>query len=177
MRRAAVTALVSSLGCARGGHATADVAASGPAECPGGACGPLPAGVLATGQGSPGALALDETSVYWANASPPAILKCDKRGCGDALIVLAKGTWPPVGRLVLHDGDLYWGGRSVIYKCAGRIGKCAVAGCNESATLVQDYVSGPSGIAVDDANVYWTELGARAEGGSPSTGRVVFHPK
>ncbi|HLK40063.1 MAG TPA: hypothetical protein VKU41_25075, partial [Polyangiaceae bacterium] len=111
------------LGCSSGTHARADGGPGSDTACPdtmfdphncgacghdcgggacqNGACVALAPGVLATGQGQPGAVVVDDTNVYWANAKPPAILACAKAGCANAPTVLAQGAWGPPTDLVL----------------------------------------------------------------------------
>jgi hypothetical protein len=60
---------------------------------------------------------------------------------------------------------------------AGRIAKCAVAGCKEVPVTVQGYVNYPQGIAVDDANVYWTDFGSGTDPSASDDGRVMFRGK
>ena len=59
---------------------------------------------------------------------------------------------------------------------AGAIRRCAVSGCGGQAEPVRGYVDWPQGLALDDTNVYWTELDTGPDGGV-SMGRVMAQAK
>jgi hypothetical protein len=60
---------------------------------------------------------------------------------------------------------------------AGRVAKCAIAGCGDVPTAVAGFVNFPQQIAVDDTNVYWTDFGSIANPNGSDDGRVVSMPK
>jgi hypothetical protein len=60
---------------------------------------------------------------------------------------------------------------------AGRVAKCAIAGCGGVPTPVAGFVNFPQQIAVDDTNVYWTDFGSIANPNGSDDGRVVSVPK
>jgi hypothetical protein len=107
--------------------------------CEAGACVPLPDGVLATGQESPLAIAVDATNVYWLNQSPfegptsnggeyhpnGSVMKCAIAGCNNNPTILASG-WTQPGAspvvsqsLVVDSGMPYWVGNGAILSSHG----------------------------------------------------------
>ena len=118
-------------------------------------------------------LALDANNVYFTDGNPEQlgmILACAKSGCGATPTVLASGLDAPTA--IATDGiNVYWTetGPDVVAGApvtgAGLVRKCAVTGCGNAPTNVATGLTLPGAIALDDANVYWTEAGTTADGG------------
>jgi hypothetical protein len=118
-------------------------------------------------------VALDANNVYFTDGNPlqlGMILACAKSGCGATPTVLASGLDAPIA--IATDGiNVYWTetGPDVVAGApvtgAGLVRKCAVAGCGNAPTNVATGLTGPGALALDDANVYWTEAGTAADGG------------
>jgi len=129
----------------------------GGGACQDGFCGPLAPGILATGLGQPGPIVLDDAAVYWANLSPPAILRCEKTGCGNAPTVLARGYQAAATNLVLHDHAVYWGADSALYVCP-------TAGCGGAPKrLPVDGLVGQVAVA-QNGDVYFVQQFVRSSG-------------
>jgi hypothetical protein len=144
-------------------------------SCPLGGCAGAPTALMAA---SPDVadvqqVALDANNVYFTDGNPielGMILACAKSGCGTTPTVLASGLDAPVA--IATDGiNVYWtetgpdfvGGTSVAG--VGLVRKCAVGGCGNAPTNVATGLTSPGAIALDDANVYWTEEGTAAGAG------------
>ena len=98
------------------------------------------------------------------------ILACAKSGCGATPTVLAGGLDAPIA--IATDGiNVYWTEVGPDYLAGGPVTgtglvrKCAVTGCGNAPTDVATGLTSPGAIALDDANVYWTEMGTTADGG------------
>jgi hypothetical protein len=129
---------------------------------------------LVSGEAQPGSLVVDQTNVYWAtgdNAVDPnpngTIRKVTKSG-GSA-VVLANGQAGP-GALAVDATSLFWldgsGGRPGVLS---KIMKLDLAS-NNTTTLV-DKLDTALGLAIDDANVYWSDginiMAVSKSGGTP----------
>jgi hypothetical protein len=156
-------------GKAGGASATPDAqapSAGGACGHDSGACVPLASSILASGQHTPGGIAVDDTYVYWVNRGlyssgqgayvGAQIVKCAKSGCKNAPTVLATG-WNDVTNLVVAGGRVYWGSSGMILSCPSD-------GCGGAPTVLWSGQGRISQIAVDDAGLYF---------GDPDTQQVV----
>ena len=108
--------------------------------CQNGQCQPI---VLASGT-YPWGVAVDNTNVYFTDATLGTVSKCAIGGCNKAPTVIAAGlNWP--GNLALYGSSLYWAS-------SPGVGSCGV-GCNNNATVISNPPA--FGIAADKAGVYW----------------------
>jgi hypothetical protein len=134
-------------------------------ECENGECLPLPAGALATGQGFPLTLAVDDTFVYWLDWGGPtrpgpygskspgpvrvgAVMRCAKTGCENAPTVLAPNQC--LGRSLAVDGSsVYWTTLTGLFQCSksGCSGTPAILSSDDAAAL-----------AIDSSNAYFIDL-------------------
>ena len=127
---------------------------------------------VASGQFSPGALALDEGNVYWLNLGtrdPPfgdwrhsSVMKCSKNGCSKGPTTLVHGRTSLSARqpAFATDGSyVYWsdGGPDIsdnIYAPSGGILRCRISGCGNVPQLV---TSAPAtGLAVGGSSLFLT---------------------
>jgi hypothetical protein len=117
-------------------------------------------------------VALDTNNVYFTDGNPEIgmVLACAKSGCGTAPTVLASRLYAPIA--VATDGiDVYWTEAGGYFAAGapvtgtGLVRKCAVRGCGNAPTNVATGLTSPGAIALDDANVYWTEGGTAADAG------------
>jgi len=162
--------------------------------CEAGACVPLPAGTLATGQLAPIALATDGTNVYWlawgATASSPyggglpsvqtfgaQVLKCAATGCGNSPTVLASlpstyNIGGLAGGIPVSPSALAVDGANVYWTEQTSVSSCAIAGCGCSPTTIASGLSQPPGVTVANGRVFWSVWA----NGSPYTGQVETCP-
>jgi hypothetical protein len=117
-----------------------------------------PGTIYATAR-KPTGIAINASTVYWADESMNSIWSCPKTGCGAAAPILVVSTPAPRG-IALRGTTLYWittgdadaGAAPTIKKCT--LGACAA---NQVVDLEMGRGNGPFGnvaIAVDDQKVY-----------------------
>jgi hypothetical protein len=136
-------------------------------KCPITGCGAGNANavVLAEAQAAPVALAVDAVNVYWTNLTvgglnTGTVMACAIGGCNGKPTPIATGQWGPTSIAVdatsvyfTNEGDKPNGG-------GGTVAKCPIDGCGAGNANLVTLASGrtmPSGIALDDANVYWAD--------------------
>src|SRR5579872_2538859 len=151
------------------------------------ACATTARTLFVAANGGPPVIAVDADNVYVALSDPQPEIEFIPKGANpnggfpaagnDRSTVLVTGLAAPSA--IATDGiSVYWADLGPPTEAgmpgAGTIAKCSVSGCNWVAKTVRSFVSSPAGIAVDEGNVYWTELGA---GSDPFSGRVVYHAK
>lgn len=123
---------------------------------------------IAMGQNLPGAIALDDDTIYWANAGSGAIMAMKKDGSVAAHALATKAGSSPTATAVLPGpGSVYWVGTA-----AGTVQSVDKGGAGDAGLLAFSQAS-PGGIAVDSQFVYWVNR-TDADGGG---GQVQKVPK
>lgn len=109
-----------------------------------------PAWVLASGQGGPIAIAVDDTSIYWVNNHGGQVMKMDK--AGGTPVTLASGQTGAYAIAV--DGQyVYWTTQDSVMKLP--------LGGGTPVTVATGQTN-PIALAVDATNIYWTAFGTDA---------------
>jgi hypothetical protein len=108
-----------------------------------------PVALVASSVGAtPFQLAQDALYLYWTDDNANSISRTDKKTGGHE--PLAVGTPNPVP-IAVDDAGIFWGDDYGIWQCPK-------AGCAAGPTFVaQEFAHAPSGLAIDDRNVYWSE--------------------
>lgn len=121
-----------------------------------------PAGVvtLATGLSNPSDIAVDDTSVYWTEFGSGTVKKISKSG--GSVMTLASGL--NLTGLAVDNSDVYFSGDASIKKVLKSGGSVTTLASGQTSTWK---------IAVDGANVYWTDSGGGTIRKVPITGGSV----
>jgi hypothetical protein len=120
----------------------------------------------------PTALAVDSTTVYFANGSGPYVMACDKDDCiGTLRTVLTVNDVATLAQLAVDDSNVY-----VTDLQQGRIltapkGAAIEAGTFPSPSVLVDNLTNPVGLVTDGTSVYFTDT-RHPDGGMTGAGRV-----
>ena len=191
-QRFVVIVAAAAFGCGGGTNDAGDhdamgdaaVVPMGPVDCgaPNNHDAALPPGVLASWQAGPGAIAVDDSYVYWVTLGSGGgggksvrafmdgqVMRCEKGGCGNRPTELVSGiTHGPelVVALAVDHSNVYFD------QSQTGIMACAKGGCDAGPTRVSPDARG--GLAADGNNLYWTaSAGDHFE--KPDPGRRVDH--
>jgi hypothetical protein len=122
--------------------------------------GSSPPVTMASGQVGVSSSVVDATKLYWATYSG-TVVACPPTGCPSGPTVLwsgAPGSTQAVTVGLAQDAlRLYWTNGNPIG--GGSVFACDKADCPGTLVAIESSASSPLGIAVDDENVYWTEIG------------------
>jgi hypothetical protein len=119
------------------------------------------------------AVAADARDVYWTTMS--MVMRCARGGCnGDPTILVSRAdvVWG-LGPIALDTSNVYFGHDNSYESGQRRDGEilaCAKTGCAGSPRLVGPSPEGPSSLATDGINVYWTERDTSLSYGTTNDG-------
>jgi sugar lactone lactonase YvrE len=100
---------------------------------------------IASGQASPGALAIDATSVYWINTGDGTVKKAPLEGGPETTLV----TDPSVPSALAVDGtNVYWIDSTSLM---------LVSVDGGAATIVTAAHGRPTALALDATHIYWAD--------------------
>jgi hypothetical protein len=105
---------------------------------------------VATGQMSPGAIATDDTAIFWANEGDHTIMRAPFVGAGPAPLLTAPAA---VTALLVNDGTLYYGAGPGSYEVATVGGAPATL-----MTFPTCRTSRPGALAIDVDHLYQTDF-------------------
>jgi hypothetical protein len=145
-------------------------------SCEPSGCGPIVVG------GTPTAIDVNGSNVYVgtvAVVSRGALAYCPKVGCSAGLTLLTSNLSYCAG-IAADATDVYFTDLGTteaeagpVPSGAGRVAKCAIAGCNGDPTPLAGFVNFPQQIAVDATRVYWTDFGSSTDPHASDDGRVM----
>jgi hypothetical protein len=120
-------------------------------SCVAGLCQPVTLAAATAPQG----VAVDATNVYWTNSTTGQVELCAKSGCNampTTLISNASDLYPQ--SIVVAAGNVYY----LVYNFSnpGAVFECASGGCSNQPTAIASNQVGPTAIASDANNLYWT---------------------
>jgi hypothetical protein len=109
---------------------------------------------LASGLNAPYSIAVDTTTVYFAESNPSGrVMRCPLAGCGGSPTVLASGQ-NNIGAIAIDASYVYW--PTVLNP--GSVLRCALGGCGGAPTVLASNQYQPYSIATDGTYLYWTNL-------------------
>lgn len=110
--------------------------------------------------GGPFGIVVDSANVYWTNIGG-SVATCPIGGCNGAPTTLWMGqpgsTQADSRFIAVDDDNVYWVDDQPDY--SGQVMQCPKRGQNDAGIVLANDRNQPTGIAVDEANVYWTEWG------------------
>ncbi len=118
----------------------------------------------------------DESNIYWIDNErvPTSIATCSKAACASTTVVMDTSSY--AGFSIVSDGDrAYWTGGPIptIYASGHQLlYACDKGGCNQQPTIIASDSLGIASVAVDAANVYWTNIGHGDGSAVPTDGQV-----
>jgi hypothetical protein len=124
-------------------------------QCPASGCGSAPPLQLAANQDEALGIAVDATSVYWANggshgSGSASVMACAIGGCA--------GTPTPYATNLTQAYQIAVDAVNVYFSAAGAVSKCAVGGCNGTPTQLGP-ATNTTGLATDGTTIYWPNAG------------------
>lgn len=124
--------------------------------------------VIATGAVGISSLALDDTSVYWADRFGGTVKSCARNGCDQGPTTLAEDQVEPF--TVTTDATRVYWTNYAIGNLLTNVVACAKTGCNGTPTELASGFFGPLGIAVDATAVYFSTYNTGAIYSCPLAG-------
>jgi hypothetical protein len=103
--------------------------------------------VLATNQMKPTGLAVDSTTIYWANETAGTVVSCPKNGCGTSTPTTLASNLTTVRGVAVDATYVY-------FDDASGVQRCPLAGCGGNAPT--QIMPGNFGVAVGSGNAYST---------------------
>jgi hypothetical protein len=110
---------------------------------------------------APQGVAVDSTNVYWTDSTTGEILSCAKTGCGHPTALVSNSAFYPES--IVAANSTIVAANSMIYYLVndfsnpGAVMSCSATNCNNQPQVLAANRIGPVAIAVDGADLYWTE--------------------
>ncbi len=131
-------------------------------QCTMGVCQPI--ALLAQDAGAaPFALAQDDSFLYWTDDVNSTVARTDKTSGAMTVLTTTEATAP--GPIASDDAGIYWGDVIGVWQCPR-------SGCGVSPTRIAYSKGNVVGVAIDQANLYWSE-GSGTLYSAPKTGQGV----
>jgi hypothetical protein len=109
------------------------------------------------------ALAIDPGHAFWTSfAGSGSVSSCATPGCATAVPIASSAKTAQPALVRVHKGVVYWIDNSVASSDKARILACAEGGCNDQPTVLVSGQNQMTGLAVDNAGVYFSIEGDTA---------------